>query len=195
MKGHKLLIISSMLGLSLLAAAPALAQEKGRGPWQIPRPGNEASTTPRGAMQMLLEHMGMRPALRESFGGKVTAVSAPDFSLEIPALGRLSTTTINVVTDASTTFRVGTSTGSIGDVAIGDYALVEGRYATSTQTLTALRVNVTASAPNRGQEVRAIVHDVISQRVNEELSTTTPPRHIRSILGNILQGIFGFFHR
>src|SRR5690349_21671108 len=93
-------IISSIAALSLFAAVPAFAQS---GPQH--GAGWGAGGGPRGLIQRIFDRPGaQRPQPLESFGGKITAVSSPDFTLEIPALGRLATTTVNVATDASTTF-------------------------------------------------------------------------------------------
>lgn len=190
MKGHKILLISSLIGLSLLAAAPAFAQgPEGRGEGWGPQQG------PRGAMQIMMQRFERRPMPMEMFGGKVTAVSSPNFTLELPAFGRQATTTVTVATNASTTFMLGKQSASIADVAVGDFATVQGRYATSTQTLTALRVNLATSTPSRGMQVRGLVHDAISERLNEEFSSSMPPRNFGGMLRGIMQSLLGFFHR
>lgn len=184
----KSLLLTGMLTALLCTAAPAFAL------------GHELPAPPRGPLQglgqLIRPPQGPRAdAHMEQFGGKITAVSSPSFTLELPAIGRQATTTITVMTNASTTYRLASTTASWSDVAVGDFAMVSGPFATSTQTLTANRVQLSITAPNRGQEVRAVVHDAIDQRVNEMLSTTTRPAQLRGFIGNLIQSIFSIFHR
>ena len=240
MKKTATVIISSVLGMSLLAVAPVFAEQ---GPQQN---GNQG---PRGGMMRIWGHRGddriraeIRADIREnrntddnnnengsedrgnstvrgmvdrplqvlmgmglvrgrgemigrSLGGKVTAVSAPNFTLELPRMGDTATTSVNVVTNASTTFLLGKNSASMSDVAVGGFALVAGPFASSTNTITALRVNISTSTPARGQEVRMEVREAVTERLDDRFGTSTPRGLVRNIVNSVFQGFARFFGR
>jgi len=138
---------------------------------------------------------GRGEMIGRSVGGKVTAVSASNFRLEIPAMPRQGTTTVNVVTNASTTFLLGKNSASISDVAVGSFALVAGPFASSTQTITALRVNLSTSTPPRGQEIRIEVREAVAERFEDRFGTTTPRAFVRGVMNSMFQGLARFFGR
>ena len=240
MKKTATVIISSALGMSLLAVAPVFAQQ---GPQQDgnqgPRPGvmriwghrgddriraeiradiranrNTDDSTNRNGSENngkpLLPGMVDRPLqvlvgmglvqgkgqmIGRSVGGKVTAVSAPNFTLELPRVGDKATTTVTVTTNASTTFLLGKNSASISDVAVGSFALVVGPYASSTQTITALRVNLSTSTSPRGQEIRMEVREAVAERFDDRFGTSTPRGFVRGMMNSIFQGFARFFGR
>ena len=240
MKKTATVIISSALGMSLLAVAPVFAQQ---GPQQDgnqgPRPGvmriwghrgddriraeiradiranrNTDDSTNRNGSENngkpLLPGMVDRPLqvlvgmglvqgkgqmIGRSVGGKVTAVSAPNFTLELPRVGDKATTTVTVATNASTTFLLGKNSASISDVAVGSFALVAGPYASSTQTIEALRVNLSTSTPPRGQEIRIEVREAVAERFEDRFGTTTPRAFVRGVMNSMFQGLARFFGR
>ena len=239
MKKTATVIISSALGMSLLAVAPVFAQQ---GPQQN---GNQG---PRPGVMRIWGHRGddqIRPQIREdirerenrndsdndgdersgkpllpgmvdrplqvlvgmglvqgrgemigrSVGGKVTAVSSPNFTLELPRVGDKATTTVTVTTNASTTFLLGKNSASISDVAVGGFALVAGPFASSTQTITALRVNLSTSTPPRGQEVRIEVREAVAERLENRFGTSAPRGFVREVVDSVFQGFARFFGR
>ncbi|OGG54587.1 hypothetical protein A3C20_01880 [Candidatus Kaiserbacteria bacterium RIFCSPHIGHO2_02_FULL_55_25] len=240
MKKTATVIISSALGMSLLAVAPVFAQQ---GPQQDgnqgPRPGvmriwghrgddriraeiradiranrNTDDSTNRNGSENngkpLLPGMVDRPLqvlvgmglvqgkgqmIGRSVGGKVTAVSAPNFTLELPRVGDKATTTVTVTTNASTTFLLGKNSASISDVAVGGFALVAGPFASSTQTITALRVNLSTSTPPRGQEVRIEVREAVAERLENRFGTSAPRGFVREVVDSVFQGFARFFGR
>lgn len=258
-------VISSVLGMSLLAVVPAFAQEgpqgsqgggnqgprgpmmriwghrdggenrfqaQGQGRPEIKGQGGEqndgndnednnddAGNNPilNGTLRPLQQFMGQGmergrgEMMGRSVGGKVTAVSSPNFTLELPRIGDKATTTVNVVTNASTTFLLDKNSASVSDVAVGDYALVAGPYASSTETITALRVNLSTSTPNRGRgpmmggEGRGFgagasttpeqaQNDVTNELVNQ-YQGSAPADVVRSIIGSVFARFAHFFGR
>ena len=138
---------------------------------------------------------GKGQMIGRSVGGKVTAVSAPNFTLELPRVGDKATTTVTVATNASTTFLLGKNSASISDVAVGSFALVAGPYASSTQTIEALRVNLSTSTPPRGQEIRIEVREAVAERFEDRFGTTTPRAFVRGVMNSMFQGLARFFGR
>ncbi len=185
MQTYKIAIISGVTALSLLAAVPALAEGQGM-------PGDIGRGM--GRPFELLFGKG-RPMIMQMMGGKVLSVSAPNFTLELPALGAHATSTVTVATNASTTFALGKNSATFADIAAGQFAMVRGSFATSTQTLTAMRVELATTTPNRGEMTREVVHNAIEERFNERLSSSTPPREFRGFIGGILQGLRDLFRR
>lgn len=243
MKKTATVIISSVVGMSLLAVAPVFAEQ---GPRQNDNQG------PRGGMMRIWGHRGddriraeIRAEIREiresrntedssnengsedrgsstvrgmvdrplkvlrgmgvvqgrgemlgrSLGGKVTAVNAPNFTLELPRIGDKATTTVNVVTNASTTFLLGKNSASMSDVAVGNFALVAGPFASSTNTITALRVNLSTSTPVRGQEMRVEVREAVAERLEDKFGTSTRREFVRGVMNSIFQDFARFFGR
>lgn len=199
MRVQTLRIIGSAATLTLFAVAPVLALESDGGvDVQVaPGPRQEPRVILQRIIQQGQEHRNgnnqnnpedrpMPPAV--SFGGTVSSVSSPNFSLEIPAVRERATTTITVVTSASTTFLFGREGGSFDNVSIGSFVVAAGAYATSTQTLTARRVDIASSTVPRGLEVRAAVHDRIETRLGEGFfsrlfASSTAPAPLRFFFG------------
>lgn len=175
--------------LSLLVAVPVFALE-GRVDIRV-APGERPE--PRQILQRIIgerqDTVRPQPAERPegrvvSLGGKVASVGSESFSLEIPSNRERATTTITVVTMDSTEFKIGREDGSFSDVSIGSFAVATGAYATSTQTLTARKVDIASSTPPRGLEVREEVHDRIEARLGDGFfarifASTTPSENIR----------------
>jgi hypothetical protein len=186
-------IISSFLGLSLLSAVPAFA-ENGmhgfRGDQGVSERGMPMQ--PENMMQSIMRRGNEMRGLRvEAFAGKVTAASSPNFTLELPRIGPRATTTLTVATNASTTFTLGRNAAMFSDVTVGDFAMVMGSYESSTNTLTALRVNLATSTAGG---IRPMMGGENASRWGS-VPTSTTPRAIRGFVGSIMQGIRHFFGR
>lgn len=200
MKKTAATIISSTLALSFLAMAPVFAE--GAEQEAPPAPSTNVRGMPMrpGTVMQRVEDRRMQGV--GTFGGKVTAVNAPSFTLELPAVDGRAMTTMTVVTNASTTFMLAKATASLADVAVGQYAMVMGRFSTSTQTIVAARVGLSTTAPDGKlratiEEKRPLmrmgtstapgfaIREQVMQRVIGQFSTSTTPDVLREIINSV----------
>ncbi|MFA7309822.1 MAG: hypothetical protein WC050_02855 [Candidatus Paceibacterota bacterium] len=233
----KLMIAGSITAVSFLMVAPALAQVGPQGPGGMPmriwghRAEQKGEVQERvearenvnddqgGIMGRVQQFMGQGilkgkgEMVGRAIGGKVSAVSGSSFSLEVPRMRDNATTTLTVNTTASTTFMLGKNPASLSDVAVGNFAMVFGPVSTSTQTITAVRVNLATSTPGIGPKpmmgkdgegrewgvgastTPEQVQADIAARMTEQFSGRAEPSLIRNIVNSVFSNFRHFFGR
>lgn len=83
------------------------------------------------------------------FLGSITTIASPSFTILTRERG--ATTTVKVMTDANTSFKLGTTTSAFANLALGQNVAISGTYSTTTNTLLAQRVDVVTAMGPRGQ--------------------------------------------
>lgn len=101
--------------------------------------GAMGSTTIQGKMGSSTEKM--KPDMGRAFPGIVTSVSADHFLMASRGMGANATTTFTVNVGSTTQYLHGTSTSAYSLIKVGTKVEVMGKLATSTNTITAARIN------------------------------------------------------